>query len=180
MDLLFELATWHALAKLRLHSDTSLKIFETSTTRLGQVFHKFVSKTCAAFVTKDLPQEEAARGRRKAAMDAKAQSAKGKEKVSSTSKKAKKGSEKRNAKGKQKTKGKEKAVESSADTSKSGKAEGPGKPAKKGGANRRHFNLHTFKMHSLGHYVDAIRMYGTTDNYSTQVVSYIISFTRLI
>ena len=32
------------------------------------------------------------------------------------------------------------------------------------------FNLATYKMHALGDYVDTIRMYGTTDSYSTEPV----------
>ena len=67
MDLLFELATWHALAKLRLHTETTVCALETSTTRLGTALRKFQSTICAEFVTRDLPSEEAARGRRKAA-----------------------------------------------------------------------------------------------------------------
>jgi hypothetical protein len=67
MDLLFELATWHALAKLRLHTESTVCALETSTTRLGTALRKFQSTICAEFVTRDLPSEEAARGRRKAA-----------------------------------------------------------------------------------------------------------------
>jgi hypothetical protein len=33
------------------------------------------------------------------------------------------------------------------------------------------FNLNTYKSHSLGDYVRTIRMYGTTDSYSTEPVS---------
>jgi hypothetical protein len=82
MDLLFELATWHALAKLRLHTESTICALETSTTRLGTALRKFQSTICAEFETRDLPSEEAARGRRKAAK-AKAKppiSSKGKEK----------------------------------------------------------------------------------------------------
>lgn len=66
--MLFELATWHFLAKLRLHTETTVKALEASTTRLGAALRKFESVTCAKYATKDLPSEEAARGRRKAAM----------------------------------------------------------------------------------------------------------------
>ena len=67
MDLLFELSTWHGLAKLRLHTESTVRALENSTTRLGIILRKFQSTTCAEFVTHDLPSEEAARGRRKAA-----------------------------------------------------------------------------------------------------------------
>jgi hypothetical protein len=33
------------------------------------------------------------------------------------------------------------------------------------------FNLRTYKFHALGDYTASIRMYGTTDSYSTQPVS---------
>jgi hypothetical protein len=66
LDLLFELATWHGLAKLRMHTDTTLNFLDTSTTRLGQSLRSFMNATKQEYVTKDLPSEEAARGRRKA------------------------------------------------------------------------------------------------------------------
>lgn len=67
MDLLFELSTWHGFAKLRLHTESTICSLETSTTRLGILLRKFQSTTCTEFETRDLPSEEAARGRRKAA-----------------------------------------------------------------------------------------------------------------
>ena len=33
------------------------------------------------------------------------------------------------------------------------------------------FNLNIYKFHALGDYVDMIKMFGTTDSYTTQVVS---------
>lgn len=41
------------------------------------------------------------------------------------------------------------------------------------------YNLHTFKHHSLGDYVQTIRDYGTTDSYSTQIVCFINYFIYL-
>jgi hypothetical protein len=66
LDHLFELATWHGLAKLRLHTDTTLSLLDTSTTRLGKILRRFANETEKEFDTRDLPSEEAARGRRKA------------------------------------------------------------------------------------------------------------------
>ena len=60
MDLLFELVTWHALAKLRLHTDLTLTFFEQVTSGLGSLIRKFVQVTCSHFDTKELPSEEAA------------------------------------------------------------------------------------------------------------------------
>jgi len=51
MDLLFELATWHAFAKLRLHAESTVRALETSTTRLGTALRKFQSTICTEFVT---------------------------------------------------------------------------------------------------------------------------------
>jgi hypothetical protein len=125
MTLLFELATWHGLAKLRLHTESTIKDLDNSTTRLGKLFRRFATTICEAYQTRGLPSEEAARGRRKAALAAKRQ---GPGDVDVAERKARKSKPKR-------------------------------------------FNLNTFKLHSLGAYVNAIRMFGTTDNYTTQPVS---------
>lgn len=67
LNLLFELATWQAFAKLRLHTESTLSALEASTTRLGHALRRFEDETCSTYATKDLPTEEAARGRRKVA-----------------------------------------------------------------------------------------------------------------
>ncbi|KAF9538745.1 hypothetical protein CPC08DRAFT_610951, partial [Agrocybe pediades] len=59
-NLLFEFATWHALAKLRLHTETTIEELETSTARLGSLLRKFKKDVCSQYRTKDLPHEEAA------------------------------------------------------------------------------------------------------------------------
>ena len=71
LDLLFELATWHALAKLCLHTDSTLWYLEGSTTQLGQALWKFASTTCEKFNTQNLPSEDAACGWCKAATKSK-------------------------------------------------------------------------------------------------------------
>jgi hypothetical protein len=126
LDLLFELATWHGLAKLRMHTDTTLGFLDNSTTRLGKYLRQFMSATAAEFVTHDLPSEEAARGRRKARMAAKCDSAASSRPKASTSTSS--------------------------------------------GAKIRYFNFLTYKLHALGDYVSAIRLFGTTDNNTTQLV----------
>ncbi|KAH9954823.1 hypothetical protein BGW80DRAFT_390490, partial [Lactifluus volemus] len=115
-DLLFVLATWHAYAKLRLHTEHTLEMFEEATSTLGKVVRHFRKTSREAFNTYELPREEAARGRRKAAMAA----------VSDRSRRA---------------------------TDKK----------------KRYLNLSTYKFHRLGDYVEAIRQFGTTDNFTTQV-----------
>ncbi|TBU29740.1 hypothetical protein BD311DRAFT_619186, partial [Dichomitus squalens] len=45
-DLLFELANWHALAKLRLHTDVTVDIFRASTKLMYEAIRTFAEKTC--------------------------------------------------------------------------------------------------------------------------------------
>jgi len=122
--ILFEFATWHSLAKLRLHTDATISLLEASTKRLGQYARQFLATTCQAFRTVELPHEETARRKRTLPVDPK-----GKNRASSDNEpKVKK------------------------------------------------LNLNTYKWHALGDYPAAIRRYGTTDNYSTQIVSYTYIF----
>ena len=65
--LLFELATWHGLAKLRQHTETTIRNLKNSTTQLGNMLRSFQQDICSQYQTFDLPSEEAARTRRKAA-----------------------------------------------------------------------------------------------------------------
>jgi hypothetical protein len=130
-ELLFELATWHGLAKLRLHTELSTCALEVSTTRLGSDLRRFESVTCEAFDTRELPSEEAARGRRMAALAKKRGPSRGR-------------------------------VAKSSDAAST-------KPKKR--KRKKRFNLSTYKLHALGDYAEAIRAYGTTDNYNTQLVS---------
>ena len=112
-----------------------------------------MKKTCAAFDTRELPKEASARHRRKAAAAAKA--------------------------------GKSKEVPI---RGKGGRGRGRGKGGMPGLATRKTanqpessdahsskirkvFNMCTYKLHALGHYVAAIAQFGTTDSYSTQVVN---------
>jgi hypothetical protein len=64
--LLFEAATFHGLAKLRLHTETTVTDLEHSLTRLGDGLRAFQKTVCPAYKTADLPAEEAARIRRQA------------------------------------------------------------------------------------------------------------------
>ncbi|KAJ7021549.1 hypothetical protein C8F04DRAFT_1313789 [Mycena alexandri] len=66
LSLLFTVATWHAYAKLRLHSSRTIKIFRMVTTELGAQARNFVGTTCKIYVTHELPQEENRRIRRQA------------------------------------------------------------------------------------------------------------------
>ncbi|KAH7917228.1 hypothetical protein BV22DRAFT_1026772, partial [Leucogyrophana mollusca] len=64
LQLLFLLAHWHGLAKLRMHSDDTLGIMEQLTKALGAALRAFQSDTCPAFQTKELQREVEARQRR--------------------------------------------------------------------------------------------------------------------
>ena len=66
LDLVFVMGCWHAYAKLRLHTEQTLTSFECLTVDLGTLLRHFSTVTCAAFKTKELPRERAARIRRAA------------------------------------------------------------------------------------------------------------------
>ncbi|KAF9779678.1 hypothetical protein BJ322DRAFT_990467, partial [Thelephora terrestris] len=51
IDLIFLLATWHALAKMGIHTKTSLRLLDTTTTALGSGLRYFVGVTCPNFKT---------------------------------------------------------------------------------------------------------------------------------
>jgi hypothetical protein len=127
LTVLFRLAEWHALAKLRMHTESTLTYMESVTTVIGRELRKFVNITCSSFSTVELPKETAARGRKCTREQAKG----------STS------------------------APTMPATGKSGKP----KPK------RKKLNLSTYKIHALPDYPRTIRMFGTTDSYSTQTVS---------
>ncbi|HEV7736753.1 MAG TPA: hypothetical protein VGO47_05190 [Chlamydiales bacterium] len=104
-----------------MHTETTLEDLEHCVTRLGDSLRRFKGTTCEHFHTSDLPSEEAARGRRQAALS----------------------------------------------------AQGKGPVTRKAPATKKRvFNLETYKMHSLGDYTSSIRMFGTIDNTSTQLVTF--------
>lgn len=115
LQLLSVCAQWHGLAKLRMHTDHTLKLLNITTVALGQKFRAFANDTCSAFNTRELQREVEARARR--------QASKGTTAVANSTRRPKK------------------------------------------------LNLQTYKFHSLGDYEATIRRYGTTDSYSTEVVS---------
>ncbi|KAG6808787.1 hypothetical protein H0H92_002888 [Tricholoma furcatifolium] len=60
-DLLFALASWHASAKMRLHTDWSLDIFQGLTTDLTRQIRIFATDICPKFDTHETPKESRAR-----------------------------------------------------------------------------------------------------------------------
>jgi len=137
-QLLFELSTWHGLAKLRLHTEGTVNDLEHSTTRLGKVLREFKKEVCSAYKTTELPAEEAARVRRIAAV----------------------------AKNRNTQPAAQSTPRLGAQTTQTAIL------------SRRHrtLNLNTYKIHALGHYPRAIRLYGTTDNFNSQTVSFLSFF----
>ncbi len=118
-ELLFELCSWHSLAKLRLATEATVIGLEGSTRRLGRLYRRFLKTTCTIYETRELPAETAVRGRRIAALTRKKP---GEEHIHALNSK------------------------------------------------KITLQLNTSKFHALGDYATYIRKYGTTDNYSTQLV----------
>lgn len=69
LDLLFIMAQWHGLAKLRMHTDETLNHLDKLTTSLGDQLRKFKTRTCSAFKTKALPREVRAQDARNASRE---------------------------------------------------------------------------------------------------------------
>jgi len=115
LTLLYQAAKWHALAKLRVHSESTLNHLEAQTKILGQQMRAFRDTTKDSFNTVELPSETAARKRRSLATEG--------------------------------------------DTS-----------TRPRGPLKKVLNLRTYKFHALGDYVQSIRLFGTVDSYSTQLV----------
>lgn len=67
LDLAFDLATWHAYAKLRLHTTHTIASLRTQTKELGRLLRLYANKLCPKYSTKLLPGEAAAAHRHKAA-----------------------------------------------------------------------------------------------------------------
>ncbi|TEB32984.1 hypothetical protein FA13DRAFT_1627246 [Coprinellus micaceus] len=85
-DVLFSMAHWHALAKLRMHTDLSLEVLDQWTSILGDCCRDFIALTCSAFKTRELKREYEARKRREASKtQSKAKPQKQKRPLASTS-----------------------------------------------------------------------------------------------
>jgi hypothetical protein len=66
LKLLFDLAHWHGLAKLRMHIDPTLDVFSQVTTSLGKSLCAFKEKTSVVFPTREFERERVARTQRQA------------------------------------------------------------------------------------------------------------------
>ena len=65
MKLLYRTAEWHALAKLRIQTEGSLKLLDGLTTEFGQLLRQFRDQTCTTFTSVELPREAEAPERRR-------------------------------------------------------------------------------------------------------------------
>ncbi|KAJ7704598.1 hypothetical protein B0H17DRAFT_921234 [Mycena rosella] len=115
---LFRLSEWNTFAKLRMHTNTTLTLFDGSTTVIGRELRSFAATTQAKYKTVELPGEIASRARR------------------------------------------------AARKKKEGTSTGPPPPPQP--SKGKFLNLLTYKFHALGDYSSTIRLFGTTDSYSTQ------------
>ncbi|KAJ4002008.1 hypothetical protein F5050DRAFT_1802587 [Lentinula boryana] len=66
MTLLYRTAEWHALAKLRLHTDNTLEYLELTTQKFGKLICQFHDLSDVAFTTFETDHEVAARNRHNA------------------------------------------------------------------------------------------------------------------
>ncbi|CUA68632.1 Patatin-like phospholipase domain-containing protein 7 [Rhizoctonia solani] len=119
--LLFTLAQWHALAKLRVQTPTTLDHLRAQTAALGRRLRRFEKEITPRYATVETDQEFELRSRREA----------------------------------------RELIRRRTETTNSTRQD----------TTRRQtgFSLKTYKLHVLGGYVDAIRTFGTTDSYSTQI-----------
>lgn len=117
-SLLYRFAQWHALAKLRTHSDSTLGFLDETFKNLSRQLRKSRDFTCNVFHTIELPKEKAAR-QRKFAQQSRPNSL----------------------------------------------------PSESTRPRVKKFNLNTYKFHAMGDYVESIKLFGTTDSFTTQIVS---------
>lgn len=135
MTLLYLTAYWHSLAKLRMHTDSSLKVFKHVTIAFGKAMRYFAEETCKQFNTVETASEYAARSRASARRASKKQG-----------------------------------------TVPGGPVQ-PDSSASAAGKHPKQFSLFTSKWHALGDYIKQIKLFGTTDSFTTAIVCGGLSFT---
>jgi hypothetical protein len=194
LQLLFILAHWHGLAKLRLHTDETLEVLDQTTIQLGAKFREFRDVTCAKFKTKELKREADARNRRAASSRAKAErrnqtstltcsatttsclSTATEPQATSFSTGGETQSQATNHAHPPQPCAPSPPIVTPPNHNPPGLLSNPvqtcSSPAKSATGRRfKKFNLNTYKHHALGDYVETIRRFGTTDSYSTEPVS---------
>ena len=158
MTLLFRLAEWHALAKLRMHTESTLSYMESATVILGRELRRFRDTTCSAFSTTELPKEARAQVRKESRKQAKASTSNMLAEMSDIPRVLSDTME----------------IEMSNISAESAIVLPEiaeitfTKPSNKKA--KKKFNLSTYKFHAIADYPRTIRMFGPTDSYSTQTV----------
>lgn len=127
-----------------MHTDVTLQLLEAESVELGSEFRNFIDSVCAGIQTKELAVEVAARRRRE------------EKKLLKESKVAKQATKDADAEA----------------------TDAPGKPTTgkvaQPTAKFVSLNIQTPKFHFLGDYASMIRMFGTTDSYSSERVSAVL------
>jgi hypothetical protein len=172
MKLLYRTAEWHALAKLRMHTDTTLTLLEELTTEFGQLLCQFRDLTCSQFTTVELPWETAARNRREMGRTHCVGQGSTTREIPNPSTGPGPAQAARSSSGTRKCWGSSPIFQ----TLMTAVAEASGSSGS--GWKSKLFNLLTVKLHFLGDYVRHIQFFGTTDSYSTQLVC-IFSFSSV-
>lgn len=182
LRLLFACAHWHALAKLRMHTDQTLALLDEATSLLGVKFRRFVNHTCGKFNTRELQREANARARRAAKKSSTSSAPRSRPVELATAAQAATPEHDHSPPTasaflpgiQQSTAGsstglpREVGAGSVAFSPPATAGHAGLGPATTGRA--KTFNLDTYKYHSLGDYTEHIRQYGTTDSYSTEPV----------
>ena len=176
LQLLFVMAHWHALAKLRLHTETTLSIMDHATIMLGDKLRTFQQKTCSAFQTRELQREKNARVRRQVKKSKQKDGLSGKIVITDAKQvgtpQARPGSkmtsfvqQSSSHKGMVNFRTEENSLNLKSTPSGDAHCDAAQRP--------KVLNLNTYKWHALGDYTSAIRQFGTMDSYSTEIVSVI-------
>ncbi len=157
MKLLYQTAEWHAIAKSRMHTDSTLEHLRHLTKEFGGLMRQFQDQMCSQFNTVELPQESAARNRQQWHGQAKVSSKvlpldspEGPSTVSSLWE-----IPSQNAAS---------SVEGDTTTMQVASSSAPSS------RKLRAMNLSTTKFHFLGDYMQTIQRFGCTDSFSTQLV----------
>ncbi|KAJ3537968.1 hypothetical protein NMY22_g5372 [Coprinellus aureogranulatus] len=168
MDLLFTFAYWHSLVKLRLHTDGTLAVLDRWTTILGDECRRFSTNTCQ--VMTEVQVEPASSLQRlegnTTVQKPRKRKSKPKKVASQLANVAQQLEDARIPAGQPST-----TVHAVASLP---------VVAESAGDERREktWNINTPKFHSLGDYPSYIRLYGTTDSYSTQLSEHFHRFPK--
>lgn len=152
MKLLFRTAEWHSFAKLRIHTSSTLDHLEALTKDFGRLMRQFRDLTCSHFSTTELPREADARRRQRQRAHIRVPQMERVPMISISTSASLPTTTHRNA------------AASSSTTRRNAATSSESSRKLKG------LNLTTTKFHALGDYVRAIRMFGCTDSFSTQIV----------